>query len=64
MKKAAKKKRGKGRPKKAQSMKAVFIPITVTPSDEKILRRIMKKLGVGKSNAVQWLLRWWAATEE
>jgi hypothetical protein len=45
-------------------MKAIIVPVSVSPADEKILRRLMKKLGVGKSKAVQWLLRWWAATEE
>ncbi len=63
MKKAAKK-RGKGRPKKANRMKAIIIPVSVSPEEEKIWRQLMNQLGVGKSKAVQWLLRWWAANEE
>ncbi|TXH43697.1 MAG: hypothetical protein E6Q97_33775 [Desulfurellales bacterium] len=63
MKKAAKK-RGKGRPKKANRMKAIIIPVSVSPEEEKIWRQLMKKLGVGKSKAVQWLLRWWDANEK
>jgi len=63
MKKAAKK-RGKGRPRKADKMKAVFVPVTIAAGDDKILKRLMKKLGVGKSKAVQWVLRWWSANEE
>jgi len=63
MKKAAKK-RGKGQPKKADRMKAIIVPVSVSPADDKILKRLMKKLGGGKSKSIQWLLRWWAANEE
>lgn len=63
MKKAAKK-RGKGRPRKADCMKAIVISASVTPDENKILKRLMKKMKVGQSKAIKWLLNWWAVNEE
>lgn len=54
MKKAAKKKRGKGRPKVAARMKVIQLAITATPEQMAVIKRIQKKYGLDLSKAVRW----------
>lgn len=54
MKKAAKKKRGKGRPKKAAKMKVIQLAITATPEQMRVIERIRKKYDLDLSKAVRF----------
>lgn len=56
MKKAAKKKRGKGRPKKAAKMKVTAITITVTPDQLKIIEGVAVLFGGDRSKAVRHIV--------
>jgi hypothetical protein len=54
--KRARKKRGKGRPKKAVKMRAIVRAISLTPAHDKGLSKIMKETGLDRSKAAQWLI--------
>jgi predicted transcriptional regulator len=54
--KRAHKKRGKGRPKKAEKMKAIIRAISLTPAQDRQLDAIMKATGLDRSKAVQMLI--------